>query len=288
MRRPPPQTPEPATIIDGSDDGKYAISVLMPSIRSALLPGVYASIANSFHGKWELVIVSPYPLPDVLKNKSNIVYIEDHGSPIRARQIGLERARGDYICYAADDVLFYKNALDLAYGKLALAHYNDIVLGKYCEGSEANPYMRSDIYYLLSHHALLTETMSRIPGGDKYWLLNTGLVSTHLMKLIGGFDCRFEACAMACVDLSIRLQNFGAEIIVQNEPFFHSTHLPGVMGDHEPIHVAQTTHDIPLFMDIYKEGGNNRQIISLDNWQSAPDWWTRRFGEKHEGTLCNR
>lgn len=257
---------------------EIAISVLMPSIRSSLLRGVYNSIASSFHGSWELVVVSPYPLPDDLKGLRNVVHVQDHGSPIRARQIGLEHARGEYICYAADDVLFFKNALDLAYAKVDLDDYKQIVLGKYCEGDEINPYMRSDIYYILSHHAPLVGPMSRIPGGDRYWLLNTGLISTKLMKEIGGFDCRFEACAMACVDLSIRLQNYGAQIIVQQEPFFHSTHLPGIMGDHEPIHVAQTTHDMPLFAEMYKKDGADRKVINLDNWIDSPDWWTRRFG----------
>ncbi len=259
-------------------DGPYAISILMPSIRNPLLVGVYNSIAHSFSGQWELVIVSPYPLPDELKGKKNIVHVLDHGSPIRARQIGIEHARGKYICYAADDVLFFKNSLDLAYAKIA--EYDTIVLGKYCEGQEVNPYMMSDLYYRLNHHAPLTEIMSRIPGGENYWLLNTGLISTELMKEIGGFDCSFEACAMACVDLSIRLQNFGVDVIVQQEPFFHSTHLPGLMGDHGPIHVAQTTHDMPLFAEMYKGDGVGRTKIDLDNWKKSPDWWTRRFGEK--------
>lgn len=259
----------------------YDLSVLIPSIRSHLLEGVYNSIEKSFHGSWEMIIVSPYPLPKALEGKDNILYIKDAGTPIRARQIGLVNARGLYICYAADDVEFYPEVLDMAFKKLEGEDYKTVILGKYVEGDEVNAFMRSDKYYYLSTHDLLRDVMLRIPRGDKYWLINTGLISTQLMKEIGGFDCQFEACAMACVDLSIRLQNYGVKVVVQQEPFFRSTHLPGVIGDHEPIHNAQVSHDQPMFMYMYLvENSDKRAVIDLDNWKYAPEWWERRFGRK--------
>lgn len=253
------------------------ISILMPSIRTHLLEGVYNSISDSFHGDWELVLVSPYPLPDTLKDKINILYIKDAGNPIRCRQRGLVEAHGEYICYAADDVLFYPNSLDIAYNTIKDKDYKTIVLGKYREGNEDNPFMDSDEYYMLKTHDFLKQPMQGLPD---YMLLNTGLLSTKLMKEVGGFDCQFEACAMACVDLSIRVQNYGCKVIIQNEPIFKSTHLPGTIGDHEPIHNAQITHDQPLFLYLYLNPANKgRTIIPLDNWEKTPTRWIRRFGE---------
>lgn len=262
---------------------KYDISVLIPSIRSSLLEGVYNSLKESCHEKWELIVIGPYDLPDALKEYTNINYIYDMGSPIRSRQRGLIAAQGRYICYAADDVLFYPNSLDIAYKKLLFRPYNDLVVGKYMEGKEDNPEMQSDNYWNLYHHDFLKPLLSDTQRN--YKLINTGLISTALMMEIGGFDCSFEACAMACCDLSIRLQNYGANIILQQEPIFHSTHLPAHEGDHKPIHTAQVGHDMPLFQMMYcTDEGKKRTKIDINNWENTSDYWTRRFGEKKRGT----
>lgn len=259
---------------------EYEISVLIPSIRPHLLEGVYNSIAKSSSMQsWELIIISPYPLPETIKDKQNVTYIYDAGTPIRGRQRGLMAAKGNYICYAADDVTFYSNSLDIAYNSLRNTEYKTLVLGKYLEGTEDNPFMKSDEYYLLFTHDFLKPVMANFP--IYYKLLNTGLISTKLMLEIGGFDCSFEACAMACCDLSIRLQNYDVKIIVQQEPIFHSTHLPYGQGDHEPIHNAQVTHDQPRFLSMYLNSqGTRRTIINIDNWKDAPDWWSRRYGNR--------
>lgn len=261
----------------GNGGLKVKISILIPSIRPHLLEGVYGSIEKSFHGEFELVIVSPYPLPKSLVHKTNILYIHDAGTPIRGRQRGLIACSGDYVCYTADDVTFYQNALDIAYNTIKDKDYKTIVLGKYREGEEQNSFMDTDSYYFLMTHDALKPIMHNVPRD--YKLLNTGLMSRKLMLEIGGFDCKFEACAMACVDLSIRIQNYGCPIIIQNEPFFYATHLPMRLGDHAPIHNAQTTHDTPLFMAMYMDDRSKyRTTIDINNWEKASPWWIRRFG----------
>lgn len=257
------------------------ISILIPSIRPHLLEGVYNSISKSFSGEWELILASPYPLPKSLSDKTNVVYIKDDGTPIRGRQRALLAATGEYICYAADDVTFYPNALDIAYSKIKDKNYKTIVLGKYREGEEVNSFMDTDSYYFLMTHDFLKPIMMNIPRD--YKLLNTGLMSHKLMLEIGGFDCKFEACAMACVDLSIRVQNYGCPIIIQNEPFFYATHLPLHLGDHGPIHTAQVTKDQPRFLSMYMdERSKYRTVIDVNNWEQAESWWIRRFGPKEE------
>lgn len=256
------------------------ISVIIPSIRYTLLEGVYNSIAKSFtQGEWELIIASPYPLPEALQDKTNIVYIKDDGTPIRGRQRALIAATGDYICYAADDVTFFENSLDKAYETIKNENYKTIIVGKYLEGKIENPFMQSDVYWTLFTHDLLKPM---IPVDKRHYLLiNTGLISRQLMLEIGGFDCGFEACAIACVDLSIRLQNYGAKCILQNDAIFHSTHLPGSQGDHGSIDRAQITHDQPRMLAMYTSNFN-RTRINVENWRDTPDWWERRWGKREE------
>lgn len=253
----------------------------MPTIRMHLLEGVYNSIKESFHGEWELVLITPYPLPEELKDKDNILYIKDDGNPIRCRQRGIIAARGEAICYAADDVTFYPNSLDIAYKTLINHDYKTVIVGKYLEGCEDNPFMKSDEYWFLYTHDFL-KPIIRV-NQRRYLLMNTGLMSKQLLMEIGGFDCSFEACAMACCDLSIRLQNYGVKCILQNEPIFHSTHLPVDAGDHALIHSAQVTHDQPRFLQMYLDPRSEfRTKIDVNNWEKTPDWWVRRFGVKDE------
>lgn len=255
------------------------ISVLMPSIRVDKLEVVYKSLSESFHGSWELVVVGPYPLPDSLKDKNNIVFVQDWGSPIRCRQISLLKSSGEYICYAADDVVFCQNSLDLAFEKIQGKDYKEVVVGKYLEGDNPCKSMSEDTYWFLRHHSVLNPVVDRLPHRN-YMLLNTGLLSSKLLKEIGGWDCcNFEVCAMACVDLSIRLQNYGAHFVIQNEPIFTSSHLPGLIGDHAPIHNAQCDHDMPTFFNIYNNCDPSQRIkLDINNWSSSPKRWNRRFG----------
>ena len=210
------------------------ISVLIPSIRRDLLTGVYQSLASSFHGDWEMVVVGPYPLPGELITESRVVWRQDFGNPTRCRQIALLASRGDYICFAADDCNFFPDSLDKAYALTREDDYKTIVLGKYSEGSPDNPVTLDPAYYKFAYHQPHQALMKRL--GKDYYFVNTGLVHNKLMIEVGGFDCRYEACAMACCDISIRLQNNGAKIVVAPDPIFWNPYLPIHAGDHGPVH----------------------------------------------------
>lgn len=263
------------------------ISVLIPGIRLNLWPQVYQSLEKSFSGTWEIVFVGPYTPEEVLEtfkeiHPDNIRYIQSYASPLVCRQQALCAAKGDFICYAADDVLFCEKSLDEAFIKLAGLDYMNLVVGKYLEGTGSqhpdNQVMRGDNYWHLKYHGFLHSTMARFPGKD-YFLINTGLISRKLMIDIGGWDCQFEACAMGCVDLSLRLQRFGAVCHLQHNPIFFSSHLNGEAGDHKPIHDGQVNHDMPLFLQIWaRPEASYRTSIELENWKHYPARWERRFG----------
>jgi len=65
------------------------LSVILPGIRKANWEEFYKSVNRSFSDSFEIVIVSPYDLPENLKNYDNIKIIKDFGSPSRCQQIGL-------------------------------------------------------------------------------------------------------------------------------------------------------------------------------------------------------
>lgn len=263
------------------------ISVLIPGIRLPLWPEVYKSMERSFKGTWEIIFVGPNSPEEVLEqfkdiHPDNIKFIQSFASPLICRQQALKAATGDYICYAADDVLFCENALDEAFVSLAGQECMNLVVGKYLEGEGSqhptNQVMRGNDYWYLRYHGFLHSTMDRFPGKN-YLLINTGLIPRKLMIDIGGWDCQFEACAMGCVDLSLRLQIYGAQCRLQHNPIFFSSHLQAHAGDHAPIHDGQTEHDMPLFLEIWKRPeSSNRTTIELDNWKHYPARWERRFG----------
>ncbi len=258
------------------------ISVLIPGIRPELWLKVYNSIAASFSGTWEVIFVGPN-FPDNLSGAPNVKFICSMASPIICRQMALIEAKGDWICYAADDVTFIPGSLDRSFSIVTQQNfdYKTVVVGKYLEGIsdtvKDNPLMRGEEYWKLWYHGGLHSILRSFM--KDYYLINTGLISRQMMLEIGGFDCRFEACAMACVDLSLRLQIYGVNCILQDIPIFESTHLPGHAGDHAPIHDGQTQHDEPLFFQIW--GALNaitRTKIDLDFWKTCPMHWERRFG----------
>ncbi len=259
------------------------LSVLIPGIRPELWLKVCDSLAKSCtENEWEVVFVGP-TFPDNLSGHPNVKYIHSYASPIVCRQIALIECTGDWICYAADDVEFIEGALDRSFQIISQNNqdYKTVVVGKYLEGISDvvldNLLMRDDPYWSLYFHVGLREILR--PQMREFFLINTGVLSKKLMLELGGWDCRFEACAMACCDLSIRVQTYGAHCILQHLPIFKSTHLPGHAGDHAPIHDGQTQHDEPLFFEIWRNpAATNRTVIAIDNWMDFAGRWERRFG----------
>lgn len=256
---------------------KYQISVLVPGIRTNNWYALYKTILKAYHGSFEIIFVGPTPPPADFELLSNVKYIRDYGTPIRAQQIALVHSEGDWITWAADDGGYYPRALDTAWYKLTEfdMNYKTLVMGKYIEGTANPDGMRDTSYYILSNH---DASRSRWLNKD-YLMLNVGLVSRQLLMEVGGWDCQFEVCPMSYNDLACRLQNHKVKFIVQDEMMFWCTHMPGHEGDHGPVHDAQILNDQPLYQSIYSQKGcEERVFIPLDNWKSSPEKWHRRFG----------
>lgn len=258
---------------------KILLSVLVPGIHPDNWQTLYDSVGSACKYNWEIIFISPYDLPEEMKNLKNVKHIKDWGTPIKCQQRGLLAAKGDWVTWAADDGKFLPNSINISFEKLTGRDINDrtLVMGKYFEGLGDNQHMMGTDYYILSRHKASFSPW--LPA--HYLMLNVGIVTRKLLLSVGGWDCQFEVCPMAYNDLAVRLQNYGCKFIVQDEMMFMCGHTPLDQGDHGPIHFAQTEHDEPLFKEIYGvQKSIDRVRVSLDTWQDCPDKWERRFGTK--------
>lgn len=252
------------------------LSVVVPSIRPGNLKRLYESVQKAYTGEFEFIVISPYPMPKYFADKNNVKCIVDYGSPVRAQQIGIVNATGEYVLWGmADDGYLFPGTVDLALKSLENEDYRTLVIGKYYEGSE-NPFMNSRKYYQINTH----------DGSRSKFILNdclmfmVGVIPTKLLKEVGGLDCeKFEALPMAFNDISVRLSNMDCKFIFQEEIMFRCSHMPGHLGDHKPIHEAQINRDQPMFLKIYNDQSSlNRVSIDINNWKNAPERWAERFG----------
>ena len=267
---------------------KPKLSVILPGIRAQNWLSFYDRLEDSFDGDFELIIISPYELPESLSDVSDVMHIQDWGSPARCQQIGLAHATGECVTWGADDGYFLNGKLTEAVELLesSATSNKDIVTCKYIEGADTALYedhMERDEYYKINFSKGLRA--KHIP--DDYWILNVGIVNTEYAKEIGGWDSKFEVTTIAHMDFAIRTQRNGSKYVMMEEPIFTCSHMPDLTGDHAPIHVAQLGHDEPLFRALYDdERSLDRTTIRLDNWKSSPERWEKRFnkGELPRGT----
>lgn len=257
------------------------LSVVLPGIRHYNWKKLYESILKSTKCEFELVIVSPYGLPQELQQYKNIKLIRDFGSPSRCQQIALVNAEGKYLTYTADDALYFENALDHYINAINSSSYDkkNVVAGKYFEIPDMtqesmlsyNGFMRTDDYHRINTHPGPCR-----PEFGNYFFFGAVLISTEYAMEIGGFDCQFEGTAMAVVDFSVRLQRDNANVIfIQDCPLYSCNHMPNTTGDHAPVHFAQIDHDDDLFHKLSAEDGS-RIRINPYNYKQYPRIWPRR------------
>lgn len=256
----------------------HQLSVILPTIRKERLANLYESFKLSYSGDFELIVVSPYELPDELKGKGNIKYIQDWGNPVRCQQLALCQATGDYIHRAVDDSLYLIGSMDKAFLNIG----RNIVALKYTESNASvdrthaafqnmnNP----EFYNLTYHHQTLKPY---VPAHFK--MINFGIYPKSLLLGVGGWDCQFESVAIAELDLAIRIQMFGAEVTLSDDIVLECDWMPGHEGDHGPMHDAFAP-DMEKYNEIYSSPEcENRVVQNLTNWMGSPEKWERRFGK---------
>ena len=285
---------------------KPEVSIVLPSIRPHKLCGIYDSIIHAAKKtSFELIVVGPYPLPDGLKDKKNIKYVEDYGSPVRASNIGASIAEGKILTWIADDGFLLEDTLDENIDIL-YSHGNSIknvLVSKYYEnqigpinGEKFDPSRNDHRNHVIgnapSSHPTLQEKYYKINNADctrspyipdDWWIFNVAFMYREFFEFLGGWDSEFEGTAMSHTDMAIRAQFNGANVVMAEKPLFVCDHLPGDTGDHQPIFLCQTLHDEPLIQAKYRDPLWTSKVntrINVDNWKKAPAIWGRRFNNE--------
>jgi len=252
----------------------YDLSILMPAIRPEKWVDLYKSIRKSTKKSFELILVSPYKLPDELEKGSNIKYVKDFGSPNRCFNIALTLAEGKYCTWGADDGLYQPGVLDKAIEILDSQEDEKTVISM--ATVEAARHYSEEFCFINKHDEI---SSSFIP--DHYRLLALGMMKTDYFKKLGGVNCVFETHAIGHIDLSIRAQNDGAKFIFLKDIVMRLSHMPGTTGDHAPMHHAQIDHDEVLYRKLYRDK-NYKPVdrLALWDWKDTPTIWKRRFKDE--------
>lgn len=248
------------------------ISIITPGIRTQNWQRLIDSVQEASDIFIEFIFVGPSSFRNIERRNKSYNFIYDHGSPIRAQQIGLTHCTGDYVTWAADDGWFFPGTLTSTLKQLEATGL-PVIGSRYIEGGNGHITTKDD-YCLLHHHPCTARPA--IPKSYKY--LNIGLIKRNFLFKTGGWDTAFEVCPMAHADLAVRIQNMGIMYPLTTDVMFECEHMPGASGDHGPIMYAQIEHDEPLFAQYYNEQCT-RTTIGINNWENAPVKWERRFGK---------
>jgi len=255
---------------------KPELSIIMPAIRVENWAKAYESIKNSTKRTFELIISSPYELPQNLLQYKNIKIVKDWGSPTRASQIASLLIEGKYVFPTnSDDSLFIKDAIDKNLDLLISKgnNYKNAVIAKYSESAgytHPDRHQDDDYYKLINAY----KTNPLFVNKD-WWIYNTVFLHSEYFIEMGGFDCRFQACPYSHADLAIRCQSDGADTSLSPYPIVMCDH---GQGDHKPIEISQVYEDAPLFHQKYSRPIDPSSVrIDIMNWKKAPSVWKHRF-----------
>lgn len=248
---------------------KTKLSIIVPGIRIDRWEAVYRSIQASTTRPWEIIIISPYALPNPLYGLGNVKYIRDYGHPVRCSNMGLLLAEGELLTWNADDGNFLPGMIDKAVDALEGMPSNpkNVLVCKYQEGP---PVTQPDSYYRLCN------AYPKSPyAPEDWWIFNLVITKTDYFKQLGGWDSSFETLAISHADMAMRGQRDGCITQLFPEAIVHNSH---GHADHRLVEIAHGGHDDPLYREIYgNESCLTRTNIDINNWMSAPTIWTRRF-----------
>lgn len=254
---------------------KFDISILMPGIRPQNWERAYDSARKATKKSFELIIVSPYSLPESLQNKRNVKYIKDFGSPMRCYQIGSLLCEGRIIFPTmADDAVFIEDSIDKNLELLDSMGLNikNCVVSKYSESenfSHPDRFQDDSYYKLVNAYPVNQEITNK-----NWWIFNAVFMHHQYFSKLGGFDCNFQAACMGFADLAVRAQLDNALVTMSDFPILRCDHILSG-GDHTPIEISQVHFDTPYFKQ--KHAVNFSLIVDRDNWRNAENIWSHRF-----------
>jgi hypothetical protein len=256
----------------------------MPAIRTHQWLMMYGSLYNACRDhSWELVLVSPFDLPEEMKHFDNVKLIKDYGAPTRAAQIGALQCEGEYMYHCVDDAIFLPDAIDNAIRfHREKCNEKDVINMRYREGALFSGQTLPMGFWTAHFHGEL-----QLAGISREYKISLH----HFMKMdyfkeLGGWDCRFEYINHPLHDLMFRVQADGGRLFDSETDATTCNHYVHNTVDHAPIYDAQTFSDKPKFDEMYStpNAANDRIRIDLNNWQQSSPIWKRRF-EFRDGKL---
>ena len=268
------------------------VSIILPSIRPHFLETFYASAQNACKKyTFEIVIPTPFDVPDDIKRRDNVKIIKTHATPTVAKQMAIQLCNGEFLYNITDDGFLLEDVIDKAVDMhRSTLTAKDTINMIYVEGinvldqNTLQPIRQNitpwpDTYW----DARWWEDM-KIPGIEEGWKICLHFfMNLDYFRKLGGLDCRWEYSNHAILDLNFRIQADGGKIVNFPSVAAAFTHFPGTTGDHGPVNDAQVGPDTVLFRSIYtkEKAVNERVIIDYNNWKDQPDVWARRFNKEY-------
>jgi hypothetical protein len=259
------------------------VSIILPSIRPNNLEKFYAHAKNACKKySFEIVIASPYSIPDSLMKKEEIKYLHTYANPTISFQMAALLCDSEFIYNTTDDGLIQEDCIDIAIDlfrenkiekHLINMIYDEGVLDidtlellnpdhKHFDPSYWRPWTHGDL---------------RLPGIQQNWKICPHFfMKTKYFIELGGFDCNYEYSNHALHDLAFRAQADGAVVTELPKVAFYCSH---GHSDHKPIEEAQLGPDASRFNSIYSNPGAafRRILLNYDDWKNRERVWTRRF-----------
>ena len=268
------------------------LSIIIPSIRVEKWPDVILSIASACKNfNYEIIFVGPY-YNNIIETHHNIKFIRDFGSPNRCQQIGLVMSEGKYVTWGSDDCLYEEDAIDKCIDELINKDLLYLATG-YMEGGST----------AVSNYSIQSCYKSGKYVDPNWIIFNVAFVRRDILNEFN-FDTQFEVTCIAHTDLACRVQKkYPNRGELLNINVLRCEHMPGISGDHKPVHDAQEYSDSTIFFNKYnkeplysnekidswmeddKEVGKIvhlkeiEEIIFCDEWKKRQRIWTRRFSE---------
>lgn len=266
------------------------VSIIVPAIRTNKWLRFYESIEKSCKKyTWELILISPFELPDTLKDKNNIKLIKDFGHPTRCLQLGIFEASGDLIYHTTDDAIMFENAMDEAIDfYYENCGYKDVINMKYREGKNySGDSMPNDYWWAWFHGPL------QLPGIPRNYKISLHhMLKTNYLIQLGGYNCQYHHANFSLHDLMFRVQYDGGRIFDSPKDITTCDHYIDKTVDHGAIFDSHNNHDLPLFQKIYSNNNALTQentCIDINNWANEESVWLYRFSkgipEKYEGLI---
>lgn len=271
------------------------LSIIIPSIRVEKWGSVIDSVKKACKKHdYEIIFVGPY-YNNIIDDHENIKFVRDFGSPNRCQQIGLLMSEGKYVTWGSDDCLYSEDVIDDCLYELINKDLLYLVAG-YMEGGDTavNNYSIQSCYKSGKYV-------------DPNWVIfNVAFIRRDILDEFN-FDTQFEVTCIGHTDLACRVQKKysgrGALLIAN---IMQCEHMPGISGDHKPVHDAQTFSDEALLFAKYdkdpeyshektdtwiendKDVGKIlhlreiEKLIAWDGWKTSDRIWKRRFSDNRQ------